>query len=124
LSLAFEIPTEGRKLVFTKAGGDPKLAVAIRPRRSFEMAFSVVWMLVWGCLGVALVAASGRGTRANAARKSLPRMVMAVALAVFLLEPAPISWLSLAVLAVATAVEAVRQSGRRLATQPEASPGA
>jgi hypothetical protein len=124
LSLAFDIPTDGRKLVFTKVGGDPKLALVIRPRRSFEMIFSVAWMLVWGCLGVAVVVAAGRGTRAGVARKSLPRIVMGVALVVFLLEPASISWLGLAILAVAAAVEALRQSGRWPATQPGPSAGA
>jgi hypothetical protein len=47
LSLLIDIPTAGQKLVFSKAGGDAKLALAVRPQESLSLGLGAVWGLVW-----------------------------------------------------------------------------
>jgi len=106
LSLAFEIPTSGKKLVFTKIGGDPTLTVAILPRKSLDLLLAAGWTLVWGSLGLAVAIALGWARQSAAARRSLPAIVIGAGLMVFLLFPAPGSWLGLAVLAVGAGFEA------------------
>lgn len=43
LSVPFEIPTAGHKLVFTKTGGDARLAVRLQTVQSVQQAFGIVW---------------------------------------------------------------------------------
>ena len=50
LSLDVELTKSGRALVFTKAGGDPKLALSIRPTSSSQWALRLVWSLAWGVI--------------------------------------------------------------------------
>lgn len=47
LSLGIELPSAGRKLVFSKVGGDPKLALAMRSSESVRWGISLVWSAVW-----------------------------------------------------------------------------
>jgi hypothetical protein len=87
LSLAFAIPTEGQRLVFTKAGGDPRLAVELRPKRSIELALGVIWMLPWLFLlfvVIALIRRSG-----STARRQFAIALIAVGLLLFVYLPIP-----------------------------------
>ena len=63
LSIGITLPTSGRKLVFSKSGGDPKLTLAIRPqesvRRGLSLAWSAVWLLVAASVLFILNQASG-----------------------------------------------------------------
>ena len=54
LSLEIDLPTTGQKLVFSKVGGDPKLALAIRPYASVRWGLSLAWSAVW-IVGIAMV---------------------------------------------------------------------
>ncbi len=55
LSLGINLPVSGRKLVFTKAGGDPKLALNIRPRQSIRWAIGLVWTAAWLLVGTTIL---------------------------------------------------------------------
>ena len=63
LSIGITLPTSGRKLVFSKSGGDPKLTLAIRPqesvRRGLSLAWSAIWLLVAASVLFILSQASG-----------------------------------------------------------------
>ncbi|MBC8168013.1 MAG: hypothetical protein H7Y20_19355, partial [Bryobacteraceae bacterium] len=62
LSLGFELPTTGQKLVFSKAGGDPKLALGLRPQESVRWGLNLVWTLVWLTVGLGVAIAMRSGT--------------------------------------------------------------
>ncbi len=94
LSLGFELPTTGRKFVFSKAGGDPKLALGLRPRESVRWGLSLVWALVWLAVGLGVVFAVRSGTaRARLARRA-PLAVAVLGVLGFVLLPGPLSVLS------------------------------
>jgi hypothetical protein len=110
LSLDFDIPIDGSKRVFTKVGGDPKLTVALLPHRSFDVLLSAGWTIVWGLLAVLIVVAVGHSRSAVAAGRSLPLVALALGALLFLVFPAPVSWIGLAILVVATGVETLRRT--------------
>ncbi|RMG42189.1 MAG: hypothetical protein D6725_00040, partial [Planctomycetota bacterium] len=65
LSLQFEIPRSGRKLLFTKIGGGPRLRVWVRPQEGLKTVFALGWCGVWLVLSVsAFVALAQSGVRA------------------------------------------------------------
>ncbi len=109
LSLKFEIRQIGQKLVFTKVGGDPRLTVALRSRKTLDRAFDVVWLIVWTALGGALAVTFGISGRTFAGRRLLPCIVIAVGLVWFLLLPFPVSYVGLAAMAAGTALETRRR---------------
>jgi hypothetical protein len=114
LSLPFDLPLTGRKLVFTKVGGDPKLTVSIRSRKSLDKGFALVWAVLWAAVAVAVASIFARNGQATSARRHLrwttmALITMALGLAIFVLLPAPVSWLGLAILAIATTVEMLRR---------------
>ncbi len=86
LSLAFDIPQEGQMLVFTKAGGDPKLAFELRPQKSFDLLIGALWMLPWLFLLLLVVLLATRPS-APAARRQLPYALVVLGLMLFLLLP-------------------------------------
>ena len=106
LSLGFELPMTGQKLVFTKAGGDPKLALGLRPQESVRFGLNLAWTLVWLAvgLGVAIVVSSGAATTGLVRRA--PLVVAVIGVLGFLLLPSPLSLLSFLAFAGASVVVA------------------
>jgi hypothetical protein len=102
LSLAFEIPKEGQMLVFTKAGGDPKLTVELRPRKSLEVLLGTLWMLPWLFLLLLALILFGGNRYSPAAWRQIPFGLIAVGLLLFVCLPAPASLAGLALVAVGT----------------------
>ncbi len=88
LSLAFDIPQEGQMLVFTKAGGDPKLAFELRPQKSYDLLFGALWTLPWLFLLLLVLLLATRPS-APAARRQLPYAFVALGLVLFVLLPLP-----------------------------------
>ena len=109
LSLAFEIPKEGQMLVFTKAGGDPKLTVELRPRRSLELLLGTLWMLPWLFLLLLALILFGRNRYSPAAWRQFPFGLIAVGLLLFVCLPAPASLTGLALVAAGTIQASVRR---------------
>lgn len=66
LSLPIELPLGGQQLRFVKAGGEAKLALALRPRQSLGFGLGVAWAA--GCLAVAALIAVGLLRRSRLAR--------------------------------------------------------
>jgi hypothetical protein len=102
LSLVFDIPKEGHKLVFTKAGGDPKLAVELRPRKSLELLLGALWMLPWLFVLLLAMLLFSRNRYAPTAWRQLPYGLIALGLLLFVFLPAPALWLGLVLVAVGT----------------------
>jgi hypothetical protein len=116
LSLVFDIPQEGHKLVFTKAGGDPKLTVELRPRKSLDLLLGALWMLPWLFVLLLAILLFGRGRYAPTARRQLPYGLIAVGLLLFVFLPAPAFWLGLVLVAVGTVQASITRQ------QPDANP--
>jgi len=101
LSLAFDIPQEGQMLVFTKAGGDPKLAFELRPQKSYDLLFGALWTLPWLFLLLLVLLLATRSS-APAARRQLPYALVALGLVLFVLLPLPLGLFGLLFVVVGT----------------------
>jgi hypothetical protein len=102
LSLAFDIPQEGQKVVLTKAGGDPKLTIEVRPRRSLDLLLGALWMLPWLALLILVLVLVGRDRYSASAWRQLPFALIMLGMLLFVFLPAPAFWLGLLVIAAGT----------------------
>jgi hypothetical protein len=102
LSLGFDLPTTGRKLVFTKTGGDPKLALSVRPQESIRWGLTLVWTIV--CIGLgAAVALAVRGKSATARlTRQFPIAIAAIGVLGFIVLPVPLNACSFVVFVAAS----------------------
>jgi hypothetical protein len=87
LSLDIALPRDGQVLTFSKAGGDARLALGLRPRASLETGFGLAWTVVWLLAGLGLIAALGRGSAVAALVRWLPPILLAVGLVWYFLLP-------------------------------------
>lgn len=85
LSLEIQIPQEGQKLIFSKPGGDARLALGLRPRASREAGFGLIWTIVWLSLALGLIAVLGRAEAQQTLRHWTPVLLLAVGLLWYLL---------------------------------------
>ena len=94
LSLGFELPMTGQKLVFSKAGGDPKLALGLRPQESLRWGLSLVWTLVWLTVGLGVAIAMCSGAALAGLARRAPLIVAVLSLLGFVFLPSPLNALS------------------------------
>ena len=94
LSLGFELPMTGQKLVFTKAGGDPKLALGLRPQESVRWGLSLVWAIVWLTVGLGVVIVVRSGSALSGLARHGPLIVAVLSVLGFVFLPSPLSTLS------------------------------
>ena len=94
LSLGFELPLTGQKLVFTKAGGDPKLALGLRPQESVRFGLNLAWTLVWLAVGLGVALAVSSGAAITGLARRVPLVVAVIGVLGFVLLPGPLSLLS------------------------------
>ena len=106
LSLGFELPTTGQKLVFSKAGGDPKLALGLRPQESVRWGLSLVWTLIWLAVGLGIVFAVRSGTALARLTRRAPLAVALLGVLGFVLLPSPLNVLSFVAFVVGSIVVA------------------
>ena len=72
LSLDFDLPTTGQKLVFSKTGGDPQLTLAIRSQESLRQGLGLVWAIVWLSVGLSIVlVARAKSNRSRHLRRAI-----------------------------------------------------
>lgn len=105
LSLGFELPTTGRKLVFSKAGGDPKLALTLRPRESIRWGLNLVWTAVWLTIGIGTVTAV-RSASVGRLSRQVPVALAVLGVLGFLVLPSPLSGCAFATFVIASIVVA------------------
>ncbi len=94
LSLGFELPMTGQKLVFTKAGGDPKLALGLRPQESVRWGMSLVWTLVWLAMGLGIAIGVNSGAALSGLARRVPLVVAVIGVLGFILLAGSLSALS------------------------------
>lgn len=95
LSLLIKLPTEGQSLTFTKASGNPKLALSLWPERSLEVGWGLLWTIVWLFVGAGLVVVFRSSDAGHRLRRHSPTALIAVGLLTFLLLPSSVAWLGL-----------------------------
>ena len=93
LSLPIDIPRHNQELTFSKVGGEPKLTLALRPRRTLTLGFGVLWTLLWIVGGIWAAIAVSRASSAGNAARAIPRLLIALGLIGFFLVPGPLRWL-------------------------------
>jgi hypothetical protein len=102
LSLLIDVPTAGQKLVFSKAGGDAKLALAVRPQESLSLGLGALWSLVWLVVAVVLLRSLQSAERRERLLEGLPLALCVVAGIVVLATTGLVqtaAWLAFAVTA-------------------------
>lgn len=71
ISLNFQLPMQGHKLVFSKINGQPRLALSVRPENTYELGSALLWTAYWGLFLVGLVWLIVRKGNATDAGKGL-----------------------------------------------------
>lgn len=106
LSLGFDLPTTGKKLVFSKAGGDPKLALAVRPQETIRWGLNLVWSAIWLGIGLAIVMAVRSSSIAGRLSQQLLLGIAALGILGFVVLPAPLNGCAFVTFAIAAAIVA------------------
>jgi hypothetical protein len=101
LSLTFELPRGGRKLVFSKAGGDAKLGVRVRNATAKAQGLGWVWGVGWLIAAVVAWRVVSHGGETQLRRRG-PLVVACLAAAGALLLTSPLNGLCAAVFVAAT----------------------
>ncbi|HUQ69035.1 MAG TPA: hypothetical protein VM165_05905, partial [Planctomycetaceae bacterium] len=100
LSLLINVPTAGQKLVFSKAGGDAKLALAVRPQASVSLGLGGLWFVAWMAVAILLLASLRTVESRRHLFDRLPLVVCGLSGLAVLFAPAPWHVLAWAVFAV------------------------
>ena len=106
LSLGINLPVSGRKLVFTKVGGDPKLALGIRPRESVRWTLRLAWTAVWLLVGATIMFTLGQTSGIRRLIHLLPIVTAVLGVLGFCILPAPVNAASYVLFVVSAIVTA------------------
>lgn len=90
LSLDIDLPTTGQKLVFTKVGGDPRLALVVRPQAAIRHGIGLLWSVIWTVIGLSVLFALGNPDGANQIRHRLAIAAIVVGVLSFFVLPLPL----------------------------------
>lgn len=85
ISLNFDIPLHGRKLVFTKINGQPKLALSVRSENTYEFGAALLWTVCWTLILLGLIWCVSCNLQSALARKGLGILLTLVGLIGWLL---------------------------------------
>ncbi|MDB5344510.1 MAG: hypothetical protein JWP89_2887 [Schlesneria sp.] len=91
LSLGFDLPTTGKKLVFSKAGGDPKLALAVRPQETVRWGLNLVWSGIWLAIGIGIALAVRSSSMSGRLPQQLLIAIAALSILGFIVLPSPLN---------------------------------
>jgi hypothetical protein len=105
LSLEFELPSTGRKLVFSKTGGDPKLGLTIRPKETIRSALNLTWAAVWIGIGIGIIATYRNKSAIGMARYTFAAIALLSVLG-FIVLPAPLNSCAFATFLIAALIVA------------------
>lgn len=95
ISLHFDIPLHGHKLVFTKINGQPKLALSVRPENTYEFGGALLWTVIWTLILIGLIWCVSRNMQSTAAQKGLAMLLTLVGLTGWLLLSGMIAGLAI-----------------------------
>ena len=106
LSLPIQLPQSGLALVFSKAGGDPKLALAVRPRQTVNYLLGGLWALGWIAAVVTLLVALRTESGKLWVARKLPIVIAAAAVLGMLMLASPFNGVAAAVFVIAAIITA------------------
>tara|TARA_R110002095_G_scaffold81637_1_gene70947 strand:- start:112708 stop:120618 length:7911 start_codon:yes stop_codon:yes gene_type:complete len=95
ISLNFDIPLHGHKLVFTKINGQPKLALSVRPENTYEFGGALLWTVSWALIMLGLIWCVSRNLQSALAQKGLGMLLTLVGLTGWLLLSGMIAGLAI-----------------------------
>ena len=110
LSLGINLPVSGHKLVFTKAGGDPKLALDIQPRESIRWAMGLVWTAVWLFVGAMILLTLRQASGIRRLVHLLPIVTAVLGVLGFCILPSPLNAASFILFLVSAMVTAWKKT--------------
>ena len=97
LSLPIDVPVTDSKLIFSKVGGEPRLVLAVRPRRALTLGVGFLWTVLCLIAGIWLLRLLGSGDASTRFRRAVPKLLIGLGLIGFFLIPGPVRWLLFAV---------------------------
>jgi hypothetical protein len=109
LSLDINLPTSGRKLVFTKAGGDPKLSLAVRPEQSVRWGLAIVWSAVWVLIAAIILLTLRKASGLRRVVHLMPLVAVMIGVLGFLVLPAPLNAISFVLFVIGMSFLAFRK---------------
>ncbi len=117
LSLSIDVPVTESKLVFSKVGGEPRLVLAVRPRRALTLGVGFIWTVLWIIAGIWLLRLLGSDGASGRFRRAVPKVLIGLGLIGFFLVPGPVRWLLFAIfVAGAIGVAVQRRTAIRTAS--------
>ncbi|WP_010583396.1 hypothetical protein [Schlesneria paludicola] len=100
LSLGIELPLAGQKVVFSKVGGDPKLAILVRSQAALRSGIGFLWSIVWIAAGILVLMALRQPMAKVALGRLAPFLASTVGLIGVCTLPMPLNLASLVLLVV------------------------
>lgn len=97
LSLSIDLPTSGRKLVFSKVGGDPKLALTVRSKESIRWGISLVWSALWLLMAASILFTLRKASGLTQLWRQVPWFAVIIGVLGFCVLPGPLAAASFAV---------------------------
>jgi hypothetical protein len=116
LSLDMVLPAAGRKLVFTKVGGDPKLALAIRPQQSMRWGIGLLWSAIWVVIGLAVFGTLRHETAITQLMRLLPLAVSILCILGFCVLPGAFSVWAFAIFVTSALIISLRKPASAVTT--------
>ncbi|QDT45362.1 hypothetical protein Pan241w_54820 [Gimesia alba] len=95
ISLHFDIPLHGQKLVFSKINGQPKLALSVRPENTYQFVGALLWTVIWTLVLIGLIWCVSRNLQSAVAQKGLGILLMLAGLTGWLLLSGMIAGLAI-----------------------------
>ena len=109
LSLGIDLPVIGRKLVFTKSGGDPKLSLAVQSRQSIRWGIGLVWSVVWLATAIAVLLILRKSSGLYQLLSLLPIIGAVLGMIGFCVLPTPFNAAAFGLFLISTFVAAFSQ---------------
>lgn len=98
MSLKFDIPRYGKSHTFSKAGGEPRLALKLKPTDYWTQNGQLIWSLIWIALTIAAVKFLTSRDWDSLSRKDAGGLLTLVGLTLSVILPMSLLWIGLLLL--------------------------
>lgn len=98
MSLKFDIPRYGKSHTFSKAGGEPRLALKLKPTDYWTQNGQLIWSLIWIALTIAAVKFLTSRDWDSLSRKDAGGLLTLVGLTLSVILPMDLLWIGLVLL--------------------------
>lgn len=98
MSLKFDVPTFGKPITFSKVGGEPRLALNIKPEDSLSGGRRLLWILLWIGISIGFVRGILSGRWTNCSPREIGYGLAAVGILLCIILPMELILIGLLVL--------------------------